>query len=123
MPKGHNNSEDNPSYVVTAKMNPVMSELERGAWEIWQSISRRDLLRSGYTTKAEWLASAILSYYEGNTVKTQNKVEMMLEQILSRLKGGGASFQQDGQEIEDVDVLIDFAQNQQLLDTFMDGGE
>lgn len=114
MPKGTRNRDDNPSYVITAKMNPELSELEAQAWDIWQSIDRRTVIKQGFTSKAELLATALIQYVNGQPESHDNNTERLLKQILSKLNGVG--FTQATLTQDESDVLIDFAQNRQMLD-------
>lgn len=123
MPKGFKNTDNNPSFVITAKMNPDVSEVESAAWDIWQSITRRDVLRAGFTSKAELLATALIQYHEGHSPEKRNVIEDKLDQILSRLKNVGVVYQDGELAVDNPDVLIDFAQNQQLLSAYIEGDQ
>lgn len=115
MPKGIRNRDDNPSFVITARMNPELSEAEAQAWEIWQSIDRRTVIKQGFTSKAELLATALIQYINGQPESRDGNVERLLKQILSKLNSGGF-IQAPAFTQNETDVLIDFAQNRQMLD-------
>lgn len=115
MPKGIRNRDDNPSFVITARMNPELSETEAQAWEIWQSIDRRTVIKQGFTSKAELLATALIQYINGQPESRDGNVERLLKQILSKLNSGGF-IQAPAFTQNETDVLIDFAQNRQMLD-------
>ncbi|MCA0455668.1 MAG: hypothetical protein LCI00_16955 [Chloroflexi bacterium] len=122
MPKGHPSTEDHPSYVITAKMNPEVSALERQAWEIWQSINRRDVLKAGFTSKAELLATALIQYYEQQPEGQQSRIEMMLQQIMGQLKSGyGYAPAPQTVDEDSTEIYLDFAQNRNLLDDMIQG--
>lgn len=115
MPKGHSNNSDNPSLVITAKMNPDASRLESEAWDIWQSITRRDVIQWGFTSKAELLATALIQWRNGKPDEKEDTTVRLLKQILSKLNNG--NFNQSPELTQDEsDVLMDFAQNRQMLD-------
>lgn len=120
MPKGHSNEARNPSYVITAKMNPDVSQAEAQAWDIWQSINRRDVIKAGFTSKAELLATALIRYYNQNLPDKQSNMESLLKQILSKLNSGSYTNSPVLSQNES-DVLMDFAQNRQMLDDMIQG--
>ncbi len=120
MPKGHINKEDNPSYVITAKMNPDVSPTERLAWDIWQGIDRREVIRRGFTSKAELVATALIQYYDQNPPEPKSNVEAFLKQILAKLNSGGYTVAPELTE-DESDVLMDFAKNRQMLDDMIQG--
>jgi hypothetical protein len=115
MPKGHRNENDNPSFVITAKMNINMSKLENEAWEIWQDIDRRKVIDLGFTSKAELLATALIQWQNGIPEARENATERLLRQILSKLNSGGF-VQAPTLTDDEKDVLVDFAQNRQMLE-------
>lgn len=117
MPKGQH-SEERPSFVITAKMNPEVSELERQAWDIWQNINRRDVIKAGFTSKAELLATALIQYYDQNPPTPESEVQSLLKQILSKLNNGGYSAATP--ELTEEDILMEFAQNRQMMENFID---
>lgn len=119
MPKGHSNDADNPSYVITAKMNPDVSELEREAWDIWQSINRRDVIQWGFTSKAELLATALIQWRNGKPDAQESTTDKLLKQILNKLNSGG--FTQPLLSTDENDLLMDFAKNRQMLDDMIKG--
>lgn len=107
------------SLVITAKMNPEVSQLESDAWDIWKSIRPRDAIRMGFTSKAEILATALIQWKQGHNETPESDVIRLLKQILSKLNNGYVPelpFTQDESEI-----LIDFAQNRQMLDDLIGG--
>lgn len=116
MPK---KNTDNPSLVITAKMNPDLSELERQAWDIWQSIDRREVIRRGFTSKAELLATALIQYESQVIPESKSEVETLLRQILKKLNEGVYITQP--LEQSESEVLMDFAQNRQMLDDMIKG--
>lgn len=115
MPKGQRNENNNPSFVITAKMNPELSPMESEAWGIWQEIDRRSVIQHGFTSKAELLASALIQWKNGKPDVTESTTERLLHQILNKLNSGGFT-QAPTLTQDETDVLVDFAQNRQMLD-------
>lgn len=120
MPKGKHNENGNPSFVITAKMNPEVSDIEREAWAIWQGINRRDVIQSGFTSKAELLATALIQWRNGIPEAKENTTERLLRQILNKLNSGNFS-QAPTLTQDETDALIDFAQNRSMLDDMIQG--
>lgn len=107
-------NQDTPSLVITAKMNPEASELEREAWDIWQRIDRREVIRRGFTSKAELLATALIQYDAQAAPDPQSEVVPLLRQILHKLNEGNFAPGLEALEAPE-DPLQDFAQNRQML--------
>lgn len=110
---------EKPSLVITAKMNPELSDLERQAWDIWQSIDRREVIRRGFTSKAELLATALIQYEAQVIPDSTSEVENLLRQILKKLNEG--FYMTQPLEQSESDVLMDFAQNRQMLNDMIEG--
>ena len=117
MPKGQH-SEDNPSFVITAKMNPELSATEREAWEIWQRVDRRTVLKAGFTSKAEYLATALIEYDRKEPMQRESRLEQLMAQILNRLNSGVIASRQQDDELADEDVMLSFAHNRQMMNEY-----